>query len=258
MFNRTAVDAAQLVVLTGRRYDPLLGHGGGVGALYPAFCDRATRAEASLRLSLEAPGGRPSAALVEATEAAWLLGVPFFVQVLPGTGDTLAQILAGPASALAEGQRRLDALWRRVLPRQADVVVASLSGDPARHSFADLASAVACAARAVRPEGKIVLLSGAAPPPDPSSTLLRTSGSPEDAVREYSRRHDLDLVPAWQWAAAAARGSLLILSELDNVDTLFAAPLESIEQVQEIVSRAESCLVLPDAHKTLAVVEANS
>src|SRR5581483_4174319 len=28
-FNRSAVDAAQLIVLSGRRYDPLLGQGGG-------------------------------------------------------------------------------------------------------------------------------------------------------------------------------------------------------------------------------------
>ena len=256
LISRSAVDAAQLVVLTGRRYDPLLGHGGGAGALYPVLGDRATRAQASKRLSPDVPSNRPASMMAEAEEAVWLLGLPFFVQVLEGAGDAVAQIIGGPAATLDEGQRRLDALWRRVVPRQADVVIASLSGDPARHSFADFAAALACAARVVRPEGSIVLLSEATPPENAISNLLRGSASPENAVREYIRREDLDLIPGWQWAFAASRGKLYMLTGLAEVKNLFAAPLENIEQVQEIVSRGESCLVLPDAHKSLAVVEA--
>ena len=34
--NRTLVESDQIVVLSGRRYDPLLGYGGAEGALYPA------------------------------------------------------------------------------------------------------------------------------------------------------------------------------------------------------------------------------
>src|SRR5207244_10693333 len=69
-FNRTAVDAAQLIVLTGRRYDPLLGHGGGAGALYPVFSDKATRSEATQRLLPDVPDSRPAATLIVATDAA--------------------------------------------------------------------------------------------------------------------------------------------------------------------------------------------
>src|SRR5437588_4000375 len=85
LFNRTAVDAAQLVVLAPRRYDPLLGHGGGEGALFPTFSDEAMRKQASQRLSLDVPGDSPWPAQREAAEAAWLLGAPFFLQVIEGT-----------------------------------------------------------------------------------------------------------------------------------------------------------------------------
>src|SRR6185369_1327815 len=74
--NRTAVDAAQLVVLSGRRYDPLLGHGGGAGAIYPAFSDEASRSLLSKRLSLDAPGAEEWRTAEEAIEATWLLGAP--------------------------------------------------------------------------------------------------------------------------------------------------------------------------------------
>src|SRR5207244_9040641 len=121
----------------------------------------------------------------------------------------------------------LDALWRRTAPRQADVVIATLRGDPSRHGFADLAAALACAARAVRPEGKIILLSEASPAPDACSGLLRRCANPEDVGREYLRRADLDLAAAWQWAVAASRASLHILSEMDDVERLFARPLDN-------------------------------
>src|SRR5262249_58527419 len=43
--NRSVVDADQVVVLSGRRSDPLLGQGGAAGAIYPALSDEATRRE---------------------------------------------------------------------------------------------------------------------------------------------------------------------------------------------------------------------
>src|SRR5262249_32804625 len=41
--NRTAVDADQLIVLSGRGYDPLLGYSGTVGELFPAMSDEETK-----------------------------------------------------------------------------------------------------------------------------------------------------------------------------------------------------------------------
>src|SRR6266545_2175653 len=79
--NRTVVDAEQVVVLTRRGYDPLLGYAGAEGALYPALGDEAALRESWGRLSLEVPGADPWPLRQEAAEIAWLLGVPFFVQV---------------------------------------------------------------------------------------------------------------------------------------------------------------------------------
>src|SRR5205823_854441 len=43
--NRSAVDADQLVVLTGPHFDPVLGYAGAEGATYPALSDVETRAK---------------------------------------------------------------------------------------------------------------------------------------------------------------------------------------------------------------------
>src|SRR5207245_1133690 len=133
----------------------------GEGALFPTFSDEATRNQASQHLSLDIPGASPWPAQREATEAAWLLGAPFFVQVIEGVGDSVADVVGGVADSLAEGRRLQDAHWRRSVAREADTVVATLSGDPARHGFAELADAAACASRVLGPNGRILLLSEA-------------------------------------------------------------------------------------------------
>jgi hypothetical protein len=89
--NRTLVDADQAVILTGRRYDPVLGHGGGEGDFFPALADEATRTEVCRDVHAEPPGAEPWPALTEAREVAWLLGAPFFVQVIAGAGDASIQ-----------------------------------------------------------------------------------------------------------------------------------------------------------------------
>jgi nickel-dependent lactate racemase len=269
-FNRTAVDAAQLVVLTSRRYDPLLGHGG-EGALFPTFSDEATRRQASQHLSLDVPdaGARSETAPQrgsetapqrwqrEAAEATWLLGAPFFVQVIEGVGDSVAEVVGGIVESLAEGQRLQDAHWRRSVAREADTVVAALGGDPARHGFAELADAVACASRVLRPNGRIILLSEAKPAASPVTALLREADDPTAALAEIRRRTDYELRAAWQWATVAEQHRIFLLSGLpdDVAEELFAVPLQNLGQAQRLVDASTSCLLVGDAHKTLALVE---
>src|SRR5690349_23463352 len=52
LFRSTLVDADQLVVLTRRGYDPVLGYGGAEAALYPALSDEETRGHAWERLTM--------------------------------------------------------------------------------------------------------------------------------------------------------------------------------------------------------------
>lgn len=255
--NRTAVDADQVVVLSGRRYDPLLGHGGAEGSLYPALCDEETRQELSRQIQFEAPEDEPWPLRAEAIETAWLLGVPFLIQVIEGQGDHIAVIVAGSAEASLEGRRLQDKYWRCVIPQAVDLVVASICGDPSRHSFADLAAAVACASRVVKPDGRIILLTQAKPTLGPETDLLVQAESPEKLAEDLRQNPDLPLVPAIQWAQAASHARITLLSGIPaaTAEELFTTPLENLGQVQRLIDSAKSCLFLPDAHKSLAVAE---
>ncbi len=254
--NRTVVEADQALVLTARRYDLLLGHAGAEGALYPNLADQQAQQEVAGRLNLDVPGEAPWPTRREAVEVTWLLGQPFFIQAIPGPGDTVARVVAGATEACAEGARLLDALWRQEVPRPADVVIATLGGDPAGHTFADLAAAAACAARVVKPQGRIVLLSRAAPPLGAAGEALLRHDDARSALAALGRRPALELGPALQWARAAEQARLSLLSGLppDTVEELFATPLAGPAEAQRLLA-GQSCLVLEDAHKALAVLK---
>jgi nickel-dependent lactate racemase len=250
--NRRVIEADQVVVLSGTRYDPLLGYGGAEGLLYPGLADAETRAEMGAQLHLSAQDGSVWPIRRQAIETAWLLGAPFFVQVIEAAGEGVAAVIAGIHEASAEADRLLDARWRLSTP-PARVVVAGLSGDPARQTFADLAAAAACAARAVEPDGRVVLLCRVAVGPGAGGDVLVGAGDPERALKALHPLRSLEMLPALQWADAAQRARIYLLSGLsdETAENLFATPLADAAQVQRLLDAAPSCLFVDDAHKAL-------
>lgn len=256
--NRTAVDADQLVVLTKRAYDPVLGYSGAEGAIYPALSDRATLEVTAAKFTMSAPNKKSSPLRQEATEVAWLLGAPFLVQVIEGSGSEVANVLAGPIECSGEGQRLLDARWRIDVDQPADTVIATLLGDSAAQDFDAMARALACAARVVKPGGHIVLLTEGEPARGPEMELLRQAGEPSQILNTLSQQKVPNPAALFQWASAAKQATIYLLSRLPDevAEELFTVPLERASQVQRVVGGG-SCLLIPDAHKTMAVISLN-
>src|SRR5262245_50690942 len=253
--NRTVVDADQTVIVTRRGYDCTLGYAGGAGALFPALSDEATRRELRGQLSLVAPGGEPWKHQREAAEAAWLLGVPFLVQVIDGADGDVLHVLGGPIESGGEGERLLDERWRVEIDEPANVVLATISGDPDRRTFADLARAWSAAARTVQPGGAIVLLTDAGPALGPAAALLRQQEDPGRALKLLLKDSPEDAEAGFQWASAAAHAKLYLLSRLaiEVAEELFTTPLENVGQARKLLRGR--CLVLADAHRAMAVVK---
>jgi len=254
--NRTLVDADQSVVLSGRRYDPLSGYSGAAASIFPALSDQASRVDYSDKLSLQPADEGDWPVREDAAEVCWLLGTPFFVQVIEGSGVDIAHVIAGVLGATAAGQKLLDERWRVEVAAPADLVVAGISGDPARHTLDDLARAFACAARVVKPHGRIVVLSGAEPAESAPQRLLSQATEPREVLQFLHKHKTPDMEAAFLWASAAQHGSLYLLSNMlpAAAEELFNTPLENAAEVQRLVDAAESVLFLPDAHKMMAVV----
>jgi nickel-dependent lactate racemase len=254
--NRTVVDADQVVVVSSPSYDPLLGYGGCEGAIFPALSDLATQREMVARLSMVAPGAEMWPVRREAAEVTWLLGAPFMLQVIYGRGDHPLHVLGGLADTAGEGIRLHNHAWRITVDRLADIVVAGVSGRGNSTTFSDLGAALACASRVVKPQGKVVLLSQAAPALGPGAEVIRQSDSPDGALQQLKQADITDAPAAFQWASSAKRANLYLLSELaqDVAEELFTTPLDHPAQVERLLASADSCAFISEADKTLAVV----
>ena len=66
----------------------------------------------------------------------------------------------------------------------------------------------------------------------------------------------MDLVDGFLWASAADTAKLYLLSRLPGevVEELFVTPLEGPSQVGKLIGSDATCLILPDAHKALAIL----
>ncbi len=254
--NRSAVDADQFVLLTRRRYDPWLGYAGAETTLYPGLSDDATMQELGLDFDPRPPGEEPSPIQAEARTVAWHLGAPFYVQMIEGAGDGIAHLLGGPLESSTAGQRLLNARWRVEYDQPADVVIASVTGDPAHGAIDDLARAFFAASRIVKPNGSIVVLSELAPTLGPAMESCRRHDDPGLAWSVMMQEKPSDLAAGFMWTSAANQARLYLLSGLatDVAEELFTIPLQHAGQAQRLLTENATCALLPDAHRTLAVL----
>lgn len=255
--NTRMVDADQVIVLCGRRYDPFVGFGGGANAIYPTFSNVETQSETSQLPSLHLPEQSSWPLAEEAVEASWLLGAPFYIQAIEGQGDTIAGFVTGIVESMNEGQRLQNETWKRNVDTTVDTVVIGLSGDPKSHTFLDLADAVSMAVRVLGSHGRIILLTDAEPIQDANTSLVHQSEDPSAVLSKIGREQAFAYRAAWEWATAAEQAQIYLLSHWpsDFVEEMFAVPLDNPEQAQRLISTSESCLVLQDGQKTLAVLE---
>ncbi|OWK34740.1 lactate racemase domain-containing protein [Fimbriiglobus ruber] len=253
--NRTLVESDCVIVLTGRRYDPTFAYAGAEVALFPVLADPESLVEFVGRFTTDPPGEKLPATRREPAEVGKLLS-PFYLHVIEGAGDTIQAVLLGLSDSTAEGVRRQNARWRGTVEDRPDLVVAAVAGAPERTDFHALAAAVACAARVVQPDGRIVLLTTAAPPLEEGAELLRRAGDPDKVDRLLQKRKPDDWPAAALWAFAARQASLFVASRWaeDVTEELFATPVASAAEVQRLIDAAERVLIIPDANKTMVEI----
>lgn len=250
--NRSLVEADFMVALTGRRYDPARHIGGAEVALFPELSNEETRAANAGPFTREIQwSGRE-----ESEEVAWLLGTPFFVQVIEGSGDSVQEVVAGLVESSAEGKRRQDARWKLTAPERGDVVLAALSGARERITFLDIARAAANAARVAKPGGRVAVLTDAAPDLGDAMHWLRDLDEPKAPAARLAKEKPADWAECRYWCAAAQKAGVFFASGYPDevVEELFATPIHSRSEVQRLLDGAESAIVIPDAHKARAAL----
>lgn len=226
-------------------------------SLFPRFSNAETINRYRMPSHHEKGGGHNR--MNEADEAGWMIGVPMTVQVIPGSGETVAEIIAGEPQAVARRCRKLcRERWYLHSPQRVSLLVLLISGEAESQTWASVGRALAGTAELVAEGGAVVICSNLSEPPGHS--LGRLVGNPDldAAARKILHDHDRDSWPAWHLAQALRRGPVYLLSQLgeETVEDLGLAPVESVDDLARLVGRHETFTMVNDSqHVVVAVVE---
>lgn len=207
--NRTLVEADFAIVLSGRKFSAWGGYEGAEGAVFPTLSNAETLGGISTAASRKE----------EAEAVAYQLGTPFFVQVIEGPGDTVAEVVAGIGSATKDGAKRQKARWGCRVTEPADLVIVGAGGE--RVGEAEFALAVANGRKCLAADGRLVILTDAG-----------------DSV--------LSAAPPWDDPEHVFVGSGW---DEEKLEALGVIRLGSERELARLVAAAERVVVLPDAYK---------
>lgn len=239
--NRTVVDADFTIALSGRRFDPVVGIDGGVRAIFPDLSNRATRDEWVGQMPVRDPlaviGSDP-----EIGEIAWLLGTPFFIQVIEGADGTVHDVIGGLVDSLDEGVTRQRSRWEQTVSAASPLVIATATGD-----LSELANALANAGRVLDGVGTIVLLADPTAVSDEAFLFVRNASTPAAAATALQQEKPEGLAGAMLWSLAARLGSIRLGPDWSDAKELFATAITR-DELQRLIDDAPRVTLLTDAH----------
>lgn len=186
--SRTLVDADFVVPIGRVRMDQPLGYGGAKSTLYPTFADvdaqqrcrvpaetttrrrpHARRKDVGTAGRASDSSGQAAVSQHEAEHVAWLMGVLFTVQVVPGPGESVLHVLAGRLDSVIHRARDLAReAWRFEAPQRAKLVVAAIEGPAKAQTWDQVGRALAAAQQVVTDDGAIALCTELADAPGPA------------------------------------------------------------------------------------------
>jgi nickel-dependent lactate racemase len=248
--NRLLSDADLIVTIGLITFDGLLGFRGTSSSLYPAFSDAATVRESRTQghPELTPEQQRPFRDLVD--EVGWLLGTQFTVQVIAGSAEAPAAVLAGlPDAVMNHGRELVNRIWRFSLDEPMDAVVLSVPGGAA-FGWRQLGIALENASQLVTQGGRIIVVADLLVPEGPAATMLRRCQEPEDLLKPLRREPTFDSVEISQLIKAERRARIYLFSRLeaDVVEELGMFPVADDTEFRRLVESVDKYRILPFAN----------
>ena len=248
--NRLLSDADLIVTIGTIAFDSLLGFRGTSSILFPAFSDASTvqSAQSQGHPELTPEQQRPFREFVD--EVGWLLGTQFTVQVVPGTADRPAAILAGlPEDVMNRGKELVESLWRVNVEDMLDGLVISIPGG-AVFGWKQLGLALEQATSVVSQGGRIVVVADLSVPEGPAATMLRRCRDPEELLKPLRREPTYDATEIAQLIQAQRRARIYLFSSLpaETVEEFGMIPIADAAELQRLVCSIQDCGVIPFAN----------
>jgi hypothetical protein len=247
--NRALCEADLVLPMTTARLTGSLGFVGSYGGLFPTFAN----VEAQQRF--QAPSATDHSVQQrkrreEADQAAWMLGVHFSLQIVPGAGDEILQVFAGRAqTVMRQAQQGHDHAWLNTLPQKASMTIAAIDGGDDQQTWENLARALHAAMQATADGGVIALLTELKTPPGSAIARVASAYDTDTLAEELEQEHTPDAHAAAMLAEARERFEVYFLSGLegDLVEGLGVGAVHDPRQIIKIASTQRSIVLLGSA-----------
>ena len=254
--DREVIEADFVLPIGAVGFDPLLGFRSAGSAIYPGLSniDSMAKTRGQDHAELRPEDDRPLRQLQD--EVAWLLGVLFGIQVLPGIAGQPAGVIAGAMESTTSAARDwLKQNWFVEQPERCEILVAAVDADSAGTNWEQIGVALQTARNLVQRGGKVVLLTSLSAQPTEGFRYLQQCGSPREALKPLRLESPPDLIPASRLASATDWAKVYLVSALDSdvVESLCMTPLTANEATR-LLDRGGSCVLLESAQHTFGYV----
>ncbi len=176
----------------------------------------------------------------EGEDAIRWLGLIFSIQVIPGPGDEVLQVVAGERQvAMVESQKRTQQIWHREIEKSCDLVIANFDVSAREANWENVIDALTMISKVVGSGGNIVLQTEI----DYLPKEVQTRARPE-AVFSRRLQRKLESIRETQHIYLCSR-----LTRSD-VEQLGFGCIESIDEVHRLIEKSESCVLLPFASRS--------
>jgi nickel-dependent lactate racemase len=253
--NRSFLEADLRITTGDVEYHQFCGYGGGVKCVYPGLADAAAIRTNHSRMDL--PGTGPGALdgnpiRQEIDEVGRLAGVNFNVSIALDAEHRIVAVRAGdPNLSFRQACRFIDEMYAVEVPRRAELVVASPGGHPKDIDLYQSQKAIEEATQVVEPGGNVLV---AARCEEGSGSELfeawmQEAYTADDILRRIRERFVMGGHKAYQIAREVQRASIHLYSEIPpgRVRSWLMTPVRSVQDIDQLVARSQSVLVLPQA-----------
>jgi len=253
--NRSFLEADLRITTGDVEYHQFCGYGGGVKCVYPGLADAEAIRTNHSRLDLAGTGpgliqGNP--VRNEIDEVGRMAGVDFNISVALNADHRIVAVRAGdPYQSFRQACRFIDDMYAVEVPHRSDLVIASPGGHPRDIDLYQSQKAIEEATQVVKPQGNVLVTarcvegSGS----DLFEAWMREANTPDDIICRIKENFVMGAHKAYQIARAAQRANIHLYSDIapDRVSSWLMNPVQSHTDIDKIIARSKSILVLPQA-----------
>ena len=264
---RTVAEADFRICLGNVEYHYFAGYSGGAKAIMPGVSSRdAIQANHRLMVRNDACAGRleDNSLRQDIEEAGRICGIHYIVNVVLDEHKQIISAAAGDSVAAHRALcRYLDTLYRKPIPKQADIVLVSQGGAPKDLNLYQTQKALDNAKHAVRPGGIIILIGSCKEGLGEKcfERWIREAKCSHDLIDRVQAHFELGGHKAAAIAMVLENARIFLVSEMDPalVRKCFLEPYTSAQQALDdafrILGPGATVLAMPYGGSTLPIVE---